>query len=164
MDPRTLTYRKPWLFRGVFVFGSLIGFINPFGVWLEMGKYYTRDYSAFILLVLWNWGVCALFFWLSGPDDIEFDLEQKTYRHTKGWPWFAKTRTGTMKDFWGVYVGQTQGSSAYFCVGVTWWGGKGSVTLERFSSKMHADRFAATLMSNLELKQVMPPRNLRPRT
>ena len=163
MEPRTLTYRKAWWGRAFFLLVSLIGFINPLGIWLEMGKYYTRDYGAFVLLVLYNWGVCVLFFWLSGPDDLYLDLEQRTYCHVKGWPLFPKTRTGPVLDFWGIYVGRTQGSSRYFCVGVTWWGSKGSVILKRFSSKMHADRFAASLMSNLELKQVMPPRNLRPR-
>lgn len=159
MEPRILTYRKSWWGHAIFLLATLIGFINPFGIWLEMGKYYTRDYGAFILVVLWNWGVCALFFWLSGPDDLAIDLDQQVYCHVKGWPFFPKTRTGPVSDFWGVYVGSIRYN---FYVGVTWWGGKGSVILERFSSKMHAERFAATLMSNLELKQVMPPRHLRP--
>ena len=115
------------------------------------------------MVILLFGGIGLLFFYLSGPDDINFDLEQRTYRHTKGWPFFAKTRRGTMKDFWGVYVGRTRGDSRYFCVGVTWWGGKGNVTLERFSNKMHAERFAAVLRAMLGLKEVMPPRNLRPR-
>ena len=160
MEPRTLTYRKPWWGRALFLLVSLMGFINPFGIWLERGKYYTRDYGAFVLLVLWLWAGSIIFFWLSGPDDLYLDLEQKTYCHVKGWPFFPKTRTGPVSDFWGVYLGKTQ-THGFFLVGVMWWGG-GNVRLESFSDRMKAERFAASLMSNLELKQVMPPRHLRP--
>ncbi len=162
MEPRTLTYRKPWLFRAVFIFAGLMAFSLPFLVASDMTVRRPIDYSALPMLTLLSWGGSLFFFYNSGPDDIAFNLEQRTYRHVKGWP-FAKSRSGSMKDFWGVYVGRTQGDNRYFCVGVTWWGGKGSVILERFSSKMHAERFAASLMSSLELKEVMPPRNLRPR-
>jgi hypothetical protein len=162
MEPRTLTYRKPWLFRAVFVFVSLVGATLIFAMWSDIASRPHPDYSVLPMGILLFGGESILFSWLSGPDDIDFDLEQKTYRHTKGPPFFAKTRTGPVSDFWGVYVGRTRGDSRYFCVGVTWWGGKGSVTLERFNNKASAERFAAMLMSNLELKQVMPPRNLRP--
>ncbi len=162
MEPRTLTYRKPWLFRAVLVFYSLMAVTLIVAMWSNIASRPHPNYGPLPMGILLFGGGSLLFFWLSGPDDLSIDLEQRTYRHVKGWPFFPKTRTGPISDFWGVYVGRTQGKSRYFCVGVTWWGGKGSVTLKRFSSKMHAERFAASLMSDLELQQVMPPRNLRP--
>ncbi len=162
MEPRTLTYRKPWLFRALLVFVGLANIADLVAMWSDIARRPHPDYSALPMVVLLFGGASLLFVWLSGPDDIYLDLGQRTYRHVKGWPFFAKTRIGTLRDFWGVYIGRTQGTSLCFCVGVTWWGGRGNVTLEQFDSKMYAERFAATLMSNLELKQVMPPRHLRP--
>lgn len=164
MEPRTLTYRKPWLFRAASFLSSLAVFSFPLLAVPEMTAHKPPDYSALPILILVFWGGSLLSLHLSGPDDIAFDLEQKTYRYVKGWPFSPKTRTGIMKDFWGVYVGRRQGGNRYFWVGVTWWGGRDSVTLERFGNKEAAERFAESLMSNLELKQVMPPRNLRPST
>ena len=159
MEPRTLTYRKPWGGRVVFGFVNLLAIADSVGVWSEYSSRPYPDYAALLFLILYLCGGGLVFFWLSGPDDLYLNLDQKTYRHVKGWPFFPKTRTGSISDFWGVYVGRTQ--SSYF-VGVTWWGGKGSVILGRFGNKASAESFAETLMSNLELKQVMPPRHLRP--
>lgn len=156
-----MAFPKPRWMRAVFAVSSLIALGIPYVVWLVFlqGQVVNPGGCTFGLLFAC---LSGLAFWFSGPDDVYFDKEQKTYHLVKGSPFSAKTRTGPISDFWGVYVGRTQGRSRYFCVGVTWWGGKGSITLERFSSKMQAERFAASLMSNLELKQVMPPRNLRP--
>lgn len=164
MEMRTLTYRRPWLFRAVFVFVSLLAIADLVGMWSDIASRLHPNYGALSFFILWFGGVSLIFFCLSGPNDLYLDMEQRTYRHVKGWPFFPKTRTGPVSDFWGVYIGRTQSKSRYFRVGVTWWDGKGNITSERFSSKMQAERFAATLMSNLELKQVMPPRHLRPST
>ncbi len=158
MEPRTLTFRKPWLFRAVSVLVMLICYADVFGIWNDMAKHHSMNYGALLFFILWFGGGSVVFFWLSGPNDIYFDLQQRTYRYVKGWPFFPKTRTGSLSDFWGVYTGRKRSS---FCVGVTWWGG-GNVTLESFSDKMKAEQFAATLRAMLELKQIMPPRNLRP--
>ena len=157
-----MAFPKPRWMRILFVASSLTALGIPYAVWLVFLQGQVVDPSGCVIGLLFFVCLSSLAFWLSGPDDIYFDTQRKTYRLIKGSPFAAKTRTGLLSDFWGVYVGRTQGDSRYFCVGVTWWGGKGSVTLERFGSKMHAERFAATLMSNLELKQVMPPRHLRP--
>jgi hypothetical protein len=157
-----MAFPKPRWMRVLFVFSSLAALGVPCIVWMVFlqGQVVNSGCCAFGLLFF----VClsGLSFWFSGPDDVCFDTERKTYYLVKGSPFSAKTRTGPLSDLWGVYVGRTQGRCRYFCVGVTWWGGKGSVTLERFNNKASAERFAAMLMSNLELKQVMPPRNLRP--
>lgn len=157
-----MAFLKPRWMRVLFVASSLVALGIPCIVWMVFlqGQVVSRAGCVFGLLFF----AClsGLAFRFSGPDDVYFDTERKTYHLVKGSPFSAKTCTGPLSDFWGVYVGQTQGKSAYFCVGVTWWGGKGNVTLERFSSKAQAERFAATLMSSLELKQVMPLRHLRP--
>ena len=159
-----MAFPKPRWMRVLFVASSLIALGIPCIVWLVFlqGQVVNPGGCAFGLLFF----VClsGLAFWFSGPDDVYFDADRKTYHLVKGSPFSAKTRTGPLSDLWGVYVGRTQGKSRYFCVGVTWWDEGGSVTLERFSSKMQAERFAASLMSNLELRQVMPPRDLRPPT
>ena len=119
MEPRTLTYRRPWLFRAVFLFFSLVGLSLPFLAAADIASRHNPDYSPLPMAVLVFGGPGLVFFWLSGPDDLHFDLDERSYRHIKGWPFFAKTRTGPVSDFWGVYVGRTQDKSRYFCVGVT---------------------------------------------
>ena len=159
-----MAFPKPRWLRVLFVVSSLIALGTPYVVWLIFlqGQAVNPGSCAFVQLFC----VClsGLAFWFSGPDDVYFDTERKTYYLVKGSPFAAKTRTGPLSDLWGVYVGRTRGKTRYFCVGVTWWGGGGSVTLGWFSSEVQAEQFAESLMSNLELKQVMPPRNLRPPT
>ena len=162
MKPHEMAFLKPHWLRILFVVSSLIALGIPVLLWLVFLQGQAVNCSGCVFGLLFFLCLSALAFWFSGPDDVYFDLDQRTYRLVKGSPFSAQIRSGPVSDFWGVYVGRTQGKSAYFCVGVTWWGGKGNVTLERFSSKMQAERFAASLMSNLGLKLVMPPRNLRP--
>ena len=164
MNPHEMAFLKPHWLRVLFVVSSLIALGIPVLLWLVFLQGQAVNLGGCMFGLLFFLCLSALAFWFSGPDDVYFDLDQRTYRLVKGSPFSTHIRSGLLTDFWGVYVGRTQGKSAYFCVGVTWWGGKDNVTLERFSSKMHTDRFAATLMSNLELKEVTPPRNLRPRT
>ncbi|MGI4790725.1 MAG: hypothetical protein ACRYFS_17990 [Janthinobacterium lividum] len=132
---------------------------GPVFMWQELAREHAVDYRFLPFYTLCTAALDALFFQWSGPSDIYFDREQKTYRHIKGWPFFAKTRNGPLSDLQGVYLRETQNHS-YFLVGLTWRSG-GSVTLELFSDRMKAEQLAATLMSNLNLERVMPPRNFR---
>lgn len=157
-----MAFPKPRWMRVLFVVSSLIGLSIPVLIWLVFLQGQAVNLGGCVFGLLFFFCLSALAFWFSGPDDVYFDLEQRTYRLVKGSPFSTQIRSGPLTDLWGVYVGQTQGRSRYFCVGVTLWGGKGSITLERFSTGVQAERFAAQLMSNLELKQAMPPRNLRP--
>lgn len=160
MEPRTLTYRKPWLFRAVFVLVSLLAIADFIGMWSDIASRPHPDYSALPIAVLLFGGASLIFFCLSGPNDLYLNMEQKTYRHVKGLPFSPKTRTGPVSDFWGIYMGRTRSNSNY-CVGVIWWGG-GDVILRSGLDRLEAERFAAILRAMLELKEVMPPRNLRP--
>ena len=159
-----MAFPKPRWMRILFVASSLIALGIPYIVWLVFLQGQVVNPGGCVFGLLFFVCLSALAFWFSGPDDVYFDTKQKTYHLVKGSPFAAKTRTGPLSDLWGVYVGRTQRNRRYFCVGVTWWGGGDSVTLEWFPDIMKAERFAATLRAMLELKEVMPPRNLRPRT
>ena len=161
MEPRTLTYRKPWLVRAFGVIMILVFTSAPVFVGLELRREHAVDYGFLTFYALCCAALDVIFLWWSGPNDIYFDRDQKTYRYVKGLPFFAKTRTGPLSDLWGVYIAQKRGT---FFVGVIWWGGGSSITLEWFSDRMKAEQFAAIFRAMLGLKEVMPPRNLRPRT
>ena len=160
MEPRTLTYRRSWLVRAFLVLLILIFFAGLFMIGSGILSKPHPDYGALLPFVLIFVGPSLLLWRMSGPNDIYFYLEQKTYRYIKGWPLFAKTRTGPLSDLSGVYIRETR-NQGYVLVGLTWEDG-GSTTLEMFSNRVKAEQFVASLMSDLGLKQVMPPRNLRP--
>jgi membrane protease YdiL (CAAX protease family) len=164
-----LTYRKPWLIRFFPVLLILIFFAGLFMIAGSIVSKPHPNYGTLLPFVL-IFGGPSLFLWrLSGPQDICFDLHEKTYRYVAGWPFFAKTRIGPISELQGVYIRETQ--SYGFFVGVTVFSPKlnrrgrgGGVTLETFTNRTKAEQFAAQLMSDLELNQVMPPHHLRPLT
>ncbi len=163
MEPRTLTYRRSWLVRIFGVIMMLLMTSGPVFIWLAVAQEHAVN-SGFYGFLTFYALLCAaldvMFLRWTGPKDMYFDLDHKTYRYITGWPFFAKTRTGPLSDLGGVYVRETR-NQGYFLVGVVWQSGD-SVTLEMFSNRSKAEQLAASLMSDLELKQVMPPRHLRP--
>ncbi len=163
VSPGELAFRKPFEMRAVLGAFGLISVATPFWVGIEAWK--QQDGNACAMLPFFAalcFGFGALFFSLAGPADLYLDMERRTYRLVRGWPFLARTRSGTWEDFWGVWVGRTSGSQTAYLVGVTWWGGGGSVTLGRFENKSSAERFAEEMMSKMDLKRVIPPRHLRP--
>jgi len=40
----------------------------------------------------------------AGPDDLVLDIDRQGYSHTKGYPFFPRTVTGTFGDFYGMCV------------------------------------------------------------
>jgi hypothetical protein len=40
----------------------------------------------------------------AGPDDLVLDIDRQTYTHTTGYPFFARSVTGTFGDFYGLCV------------------------------------------------------------
>ena len=156
-----MTFRKSIIVKvGLTFIGLVFALGMPFISWLEMVQSHTVDF-AWAFIGLSGVGVGAIMFSLSGPDDITFDLERKTYHRVWGWPFFAKTRTGTWNDFWGVFVGKGHGNHRYFCTGVMWRDGA-HMRIGVFSDQDAAEQLAMLLMRRLELERVMPPRSLRP--
>ena len=157
-----MTFRKSIIVKAGLTFIGLVFALGcPFIIWLEMAQSHTVDFGFLAFMVLSGVGIGTIMFSLFGPDDITFDLDGKTYRRVWGWPFFAKTRTGTWKDFWGVFVGKGQGKTRYFCTGVMWRDGS-YMRIGIYSDQDTAEQLAMLLMRKLELERVMPPRNLRP--
>jgi len=48
--------------------------------------------------------ISFILLYLSGPDDIRLDGEQRTYERTVGWPWKPKTLFGSFGDVKGVCI------------------------------------------------------------
>ena len=42
--------------------------------------------------------------YLSGPDDIRLDGNQRTYKRTVGWPWKPAMRFGSFSDVKGICI------------------------------------------------------------
>ncbi len=159
-----LEFRRPWLVRSFFVIFTFV----TLGSLPALLPTLIKEHQANTGMLLYYLVICVpisiLSLWFSGPDDISFDLEQKTYRWVKGYPFLARTRTGSFEDLWGVYLARTQGSERYFCVGINWRSGRNSITVNRFYNELLAEQFAEDLMTKLGLPKVMPPRNLRSQT
>ena len=161
--PGELVFRKPFEVRAIMGAGGVITVTTPFWIGTEVWKQHDTNAGAMLpFFAMMCFGFGALMFRVAGPEDLYLDMEQQTYRLVRGWPFFAQTRSGTWKDFWGVWVGSTSGSNKSYLVGIAWWGGRGSATLGRFENKFSAERFAEEMMSKLALQKVMPPRHLRP--
>ncbi len=122
----------------------------------------SKSWAPFSMLIL-----CAplsgAFLWLAGDDTLRFNLTDRIYSRTTGWPLLSKTRSSSMSSLYGVYVGILKThSDARYVMGITGASLQRSyIKLGQFSQRHAAERLAAILAADLQLPQVRPPSHNR---
>ena len=102
--------------------------------------------------------VSRAFLWLAGDDTLRFNLADRTYSRTNGWPLLSKTRSSSMSSLYGVYVGILKThSDAQYVMGITGAGlQRNYIKLGQLSQRRAAERLAAILAADLQLPKSVP--------
>lgn len=153
---KKIVFRKPFALRiGAALFG--IGMVEvPIALSIN-----EKSWLPFISLIAPCVAVAGLFLRVSGPDELQLDLAERTYRRISGWPIFFTTWSGPWTNLWGIYVGvfgSTTGSSYFVGLRGTNLGGR--MDVGRFGAQSAAEQFADELASDLGLPRVSPPKPL----
>ncbi len=85
--------RSPLVIAGIM---AVIAFVNLFML------RHNSVIFAFNLVICFCLPTSLVY--LSGPNDIRLDGDQRTYERTTGWPWNPVTQIGSFEDIKGVCV------------------------------------------------------------
>ena len=107
----------------------------------------------------------VLFFHLSGPQYLTFDLNRRTYRYVLGWPFRPQVQEGPVEDIAGVYVwDRNRGRLSGYCVGIAWkdkklsqWQATHLGTFDGLGRLDRANQLAQKIADVLGLPLVEPP-------
>ena len=137
--------------------GVIMAVGGPIGCWHGIvdgrGSLSTAArFTAWAVFALLDVAVGALCIYIAGPEELHLDLERRTYRLVRGWPFFPVTRSGTWKDIAGISVRDFGEGQTY--VGIKWGYGRRSVTPLGTFGKQAANQFAQEMASMLGLPQV----------
>ena len=139
-------FSKGLTFFALWTGGSLVLFgLHPFGP----GNAASNTISASMI------SVAAMNLWvLAGPDDLDFDTQQRTYQYRRGLLYFAPTRQGTFNDIRTVEVQAypMQGRKMQYSLVLLWnVPRRGATNLGQFQTFEQADAQRAQLLDALAL-------------
>lgn len=163
-----LHFRKSWKSRvGCALFALLLGGGFPTLLALPGPKapMSLLGWFCFGILETGCLAFAALFMYLSGPQYLSFDLNQRIYRYASGWLLRPQIREGPWEDIAGVYVwDRNSGRLSGYSVGIAWQDNKASRwqatllgTFDGLGRLDRANRLAEDIASLLDVALVEPP-------
>lgn len=102
-DETHLVFRRPWGFRVLTILMTIM--LLPLLVVMALmltGTLVRVDaflVAVFVPCTLLVAGLTLFMLYLSGPNELQFDLRQRTYRYRRGIPLFSHISEGSTEDF-----------------------------------------------------------------
>lgn len=101
-DGKMMLFRKPLPMRRTTL--AAAGFLTLLVLSLLVSAPYMRNPAPVYIQSMIGLSLPLFFLYLSGPDDIRLDGNQRAYERTIGWPWKPMTRFGSFEDIKGVCI------------------------------------------------------------